>query len=205
MAKKKKNRGGLNTVSSMRLMAHKLGVNSSIKLTDTVITEQTFEYKIVFKDAPVEDWHGSPDDISAVNQNRRAVIFDHAMMAAAKVGLSMEDTDEDEDKVYFNSMLSDQLAKSQKTVSEFIKWYGKEDCETDAMHKYLFDIFYHEAESLKTKKHIADISYLVCTAGCEMSSVEFRELINPFIPFGVLEYEPPLLHEKWVDALRNRD
>ena len=195
MAKKKKNRGDLNTVSSMGLMAHKLGIRSKIELTDTEITEQTFEYEIVFEDAPIENWLTSPDDTLVVRQNMNAVIFNVAIEAAARVGVSIEKgLGEVEDDVYFNNMLSNQIIESWQSVSDFLKWYKKEEFNTDSIHKYLFELFHEEANTIKTQQYINHIADLVCLNGCEMSLSKFRKLTSRLVPFGILKWDPSLLH-----------
>jgi len=161
MIEKKTNKGSWYAVSGMMLMAHKLGVSAHSDLTETDIPEDIFEYEVVFRDPPIEDWSLDPNDMSAVNLNRKAVLFAIAIYNAARVSNAFEKEPDEEHAAHFIELLTEQHVQLINIVSDYLKWYSKEECDSSGLLHYLGKVFTKIAEESATHKLVEEITELL--------------------------------------------
>lgn len=203
MIEKENNRGSIYAAAGMALMAHKFGVSSRIEVTDKIIPDDAFEYETIFRDPPTCNWTLNPNDRNEVDENRRAILFRFAVTCGASIGNAYDpDFNEDEDTLW-DDYIHNQQDNCQKMIQDFLTWYGKDDCAAEDLANYLEDIFDAVARQGDTRLLVDNIVQLTMLKGGIISGPEIREIVNPSIPFGLLEYDAPAFYPTWHDALNS--
>ena len=198
---KKNNRGSLEAAIGMVLMAHKFGVSGDVRLIDTVLPHEVYEYEAVFKDAPTLDWSLNPNDFSSVTANRKALLFKCAIARGAFVGNECNTEFSNEENLW-DCYLDEQSEECVRATKDFLKWYGKEECGAHDLAFYFGNIFDDVARKGNWKKTLHDIEDLiVVNDGTYADAASIRQIVNPSVPFGLLEYDAPHLYPTWHNAL----
>lgn len=199
MTTEKKEKGSCFSASGMALMAHKFGVETDIQVNDTNISDEVFEYDVIFRDAPAASWSLDPKDEESVTQNRGAVIFAIALDVAARNAYCLGEESEI-GNTHFHRILFEQSKRAEQIVVDFLAWYGNSDCRAVDLHDYLNQVF----EDLDGDDVAEDVKVLcesLQLGGGLLSHATIREILWQKVTFRTFKHERPTLYPTWNRAL----